>query len=47
MEKAELRQQIDHLLQENRGLVQLKVSLGLEVTAYRYTEQRTARDYLK
>ncbi|XP_037532700.1 nestin [Nematolebias whitei] len=35
MEKAELSQQIDHLLQENRGLVQLKVSLGLEVTTYR------------
>lgn len=35
-EKEELGQQIDHLLLENRGLLQVKMSLGLEVTTYRY-----------
>uniref|UniRef100_A0A3Q3BE82 Nestin n=1 Tax=Kryptolebias marmoratus TaxID=37003 RepID=A0A3Q3BE82_KRYMA len=45
MEKAELAQQIDHLLQENRGLLQLKMSLCLEVTTYRYTDQSAAQDY--
>ncbi|KAI3361471.1 hypothetical protein L3Q82_012944 [Scortum barcoo] len=33
-EKAELGQQIDHLLLENRRLLQLKTSLGLEVATY-------------
>ncbi|XP_072249869.1 nestin [Leuresthes tenuis] len=33
--KEELGQQIDHLLQENRSLMQLKMSLGLEVATYR------------
>ncbi|XP_061573359.1 nestin [Cololabis saira] len=35
MEKEELGQQITHLLQENHGLMQLKMSLGLEVSTYR------------
>lgn len=35
-EKEELGQQIDHLLLENRGLLQAKTSLGLEVATYRY-----------
>uniref|UniRef100_A0A3B4UTD2 Nestin-like n=2 Tax=Seriola dumerili TaxID=41447 RepID=A0A3B4UTD2_SERDU len=34
-EKEEVGQQIDHLLLENRGLLQLKMSLGLEVATYR------------
>uniref|UniRef100_A0A3Q1FB11 Nestin-like n=1 Tax=Acanthochromis polyacanthus TaxID=80966 RepID=A0A3Q1FB11_9TELE len=34
-EKEEVGQQIDHLLVENRGLLQLKMSLGLEVATYR------------
>nr|XP_046256427.1 nestin [Scatophagus argus] len=34
-EKAELGQQVDHLLLENRGLLQVKMSLGLEVATYR------------
>lgn len=32
----ELGHQIDHLLQENHSLMQLKMSLGLEVATYRY-----------
>lgn len=32
----ELGQQIDHLLQENHSLMQMKMSLGLEVATYRY-----------
>ena len=36
-EKKELGQQIDNLLWKNRGLIQVKMSLGLEVAAYRYT----------
>ncbi|XP_013880015.1 nestin [Austrofundulus limnaeus] len=35
MEKEKLAQQIAHLLQENRSLMQLKMSLGQEVTTYR------------
>lgn len=35
-EKGELGQQIDGLLVENRRLLQLKMSLGLEVATYRY-----------
>lgn len=35
-EKGELGQQIDHLLLENRRLLQLKMSLGVEVATYRY-----------
>ncbi|KAM4735434.1 nestin [Anableps anableps] len=35
VEKVELGQQIDHLLQENHSLIQLKMSLGLEVATYR------------
>ncbi|XP_071326218.1 nestin [Trachinotus anak] len=35
VEKEEVGQQIDRLLLENRGLVQLKMSLGLEVATYR------------
>ncbi|MED6269745.1 hypothetical protein CHARACLAT_002779 [Characodon lateralis] len=35
VEKVKLGQQIDHLLQENQSLMQLKMSLGLEVAAYR------------
>ncbi|KAM6910413.1 nestin, partial [Xenentodon cancila] len=34
-EKGELGQQITHLLQENRSLMQLKISRGLEVSTYR------------
>ncbi|XP_068616470.1 nestin [Brachionichthys hirsutus] len=34
-EKEELGQQMDRLLQENRGLMQVKMSLGLEVATYR------------
>ncbi|XP_040899619.1 nestin [Toxotes jaculatrix] len=34
-EKEELSQQINHLLMENRSLLQLKMSLGLEVATYR------------
>ncbi|KAF7644372.1 hypothetical protein LDENG_00223070 [Lucifuga dentata] len=34
-EKEELGQQIDRLVGENRGLLQLKMSLGLEVATYR------------
>ncbi|GLD73354.1 nestin-like protein, partial [Lates japonicus] len=33
-EREELGQQIDHLLLENRGLLQMKMSLGLEVATY-------------
>lgn len=36
MEKEQLGHQIDHLLQENRSLMQMKMSLGLEVATYRY-----------
>lgn len=36
VEKEELGQQIDHLILENRGLLQQKMSLGLEVATYRY-----------
>lgn len=35
VEKEELGQQIDQLLLKNRGLLQLKMSLGLEVSTYR------------
>ncbi|XP_047455787.1 nestin [Mugil cephalus] len=35
VEKEELGQEIDHLLLENQGLLQLKMSLGLEVATYR------------
>nr|XP_015805428.2 nestin [Nothobranchius furzeri] len=35
MEKEELALQINHLIQENRGLMQTKMSLGLEVATYR------------
>ncbi|XP_008429055.1 nestin [Poecilia reticulata] len=35
VEKVELGQQIDHLLQENHSLMQMKMSLGLEVSTYR------------
>ncbi|XP_043971999.1 nestin [Gambusia affinis] len=35
VEKVELGQQIDHLLQENHSLMQLKMSLGLEVATYK------------
>ncbi|KAM4581346.1 nestin [Odontesthes bonariensis] len=35
VEKEELGQQIDHFLQENRSLMQMKMSLGLEVATYR------------
>lgn len=41
-EREELGQQIDHLLLENRGLLQMKMSLGLEVATYRYTAQSAA-----
>ncbi|TDH11284.1 hypothetical protein EPR50_G00059300 [Perca flavescens] len=34
-EKEELGQRIDHVVLENRGLLQQKMSLGLEVAAYR------------
>ncbi|XP_068996701.1 nestin [Embiotoca jacksoni] len=34
-EREELGQQIDHLLLENRSLLQMKMSLGLEVATYR------------
>ena len=35
VEKEELGGQIDHLILENRGLLQQKMSLGLEVATYR------------
>ncbi|CAI5662021.1 unnamed protein product [Oreochromis niloticus] len=35
VEKHEFGQQIDHIMMENRGLMQLKMSLGLEVATYR------------
>ncbi|XP_030604917.1 nestin [Archocentrus centrarchus] len=35
VEKQELGHQIDHIVMENRGLLQLKMSLGLEVATYR------------
>ncbi|KAF6734080.1 Nestin [Oryzias melastigma] len=35
VEKEQLGHQIDHLLQENRSLMQMKMSLGLEVATYR------------
>uniref|UniRef100_A0A8C9ZCX4 IF rod domain-containing protein n=1 Tax=Sander lucioperca TaxID=283035 RepID=A0A8C9ZCX4_SANLU len=35
-EKEELGQRIDHIVLENRGLLQQKMSLGLEVATYRY-----------
>lgn len=35
-ERAELAQQMERLVQENHGLMQAKVSLGLEVATYRY-----------
>ncbi|KAM3873515.1 nestin [Diretmus argenteus] len=35
VEKEELGQQIDALLMDNRGLLQMKMSLGLEVATYR------------
>ncbi|XP_041845195.1 nestin [Melanotaenia boesemani] len=35
VDKEELGQQIDHIVQENRNLMQLKMSLGLEVATYR------------
>ncbi|XP_010746195.3 nestin [Larimichthys crocea] len=35
VEKEELGQQIDHLVLENRGLLQAKMCLGLEVATYR------------
>ncbi|XP_068179039.1 nestin [Antennarius striatus] len=35
VEKEVLGQQIDRLLQENRGLMEVKMSLGLEVATYR------------
>ncbi|KAG7474365.1 nestin-like [Solea senegalensis] len=34
-EREELGEQIEHLIQENRGLLQMKMSLGLEVATYR------------
>ncbi|XP_077384258.1 nestin [Festucalex cinctus] len=34
-DKQHLGQQLDHLVQENRGLLQQKMSLGLEVVTYR------------
>lgn len=37
VEKEEVGHHIDRVLQENRGLLQLKMSLGLEVATYRYT----------
>lgn len=36
VEKEELGQEITLILLENQGLVQLKMSLGLEVATYRY-----------
>lgn len=36
VEREELGQQIDHLHLENQGLLQMKMSLGLEVASYRY-----------
>lgn len=36
MEEEELAQQINHMLVQNQGLLQLKMSLGLEVATYRY-----------
>lgn len=36
-EKMELSQQMDLLVQENHGLMQVKTSLGLEVATYRYS----------
>lgn len=35
-ERAELAQQMERLVQENHGLMQAKMSLGLEVATYRY-----------
>lgn len=37
-EKEELGQQIDCLLLKNRDLLQLKMSLGMEVSTYRYAQ---------
>uniref|UniRef100_A0A3Q3N6Y7 IF rod domain-containing protein n=1 Tax=Mastacembelus armatus TaxID=205130 RepID=A0A3Q3N6Y7_9TELE len=42
-EKEDLHQQISHLLCENRGLLKLKMSLGLEVATYRYTSKIISR----
>lgn len=36
-EKMELAQQMDLLVQENHGLLQAKMSMGLEVATYRYS----------
>lgn len=47
VEKQELGNQIDHIVMENRGLLQLKMSLGLEVATYRYTELPAALSFLK
>lgn len=47
VEKHELGQQINHIIMENRGLTQLKMSLGLEVATYRYTELPVALSILK
>lgn len=35
-EREELGLQIERLLQENQGLLQVKMSLGMEVSTYRY-----------
>uniref|UniRef100_A0A3B5AUC5 Nestin n=1 Tax=Stegastes partitus TaxID=144197 RepID=A0A3B5AUC5_9TELE len=41
-EKEEMGQQTDHILKENRGLLQLQMSLGLEVATYRYASLTAA-----
>lgn len=38
-EKVDLAQQMDLLVQENHGLLQAKMSLGLEVATYRYSSE--------
>lgn len=44
-EKEELGQQIDALLVDSRGLLQLKMSLSLEVATYRYSTLAAAIEY--
>lgn len=43
VEREELGQQIDRLLLENRGLMQLKMSLSLEVSTYRSERNTISR----
>uniref|UniRef100_A0A672FPK4 IF rod domain-containing protein n=1 Tax=Salarias fasciatus TaxID=181472 RepID=A0A672FPK4_SALFA len=46
-EKEEMGQQMERLLLENRGLLQMKTSLGLEVATYRYFSSKPLRWKMK